>query len=83
MKNIPNFTTEEQKIKFEIIFASVRNGEILKKQEDIKKIIEIQEKRNSNVEKLYQFMQVPIECSIYLDDSIYDLLLERVSHLIV
>jgi hypothetical protein len=28
-------------------------------------------------------MQVPIECSIYLDDSIYDLLLERVSHLIV
>ncbi|WP_426091075.1 AAA family ATPase [Flavobacterium sp. DSR3-2] len=66
------FNTEEQKVKFEIIFANIRNGKRFLQQEDIKSILEIQEKE-LNLENYINLYEKLIELFpfIYLDDSIY------------
>lgn len=66
------FISEDQKIKFKMIFASIINGDHFLKQEDIKTFIQIQDKELNleNYINLYEQL-IDLFPFIYFDDSIY------------
>ncbi|KAF2510204.1 AAA family ATPase [Flavobacterium zhairuonense] len=66
------FKSEEEKVKFEKVFADIRNKGRFLKEEDVKNIIEIQQKE-INLENYIHLYQQLIDLFpfIYFDDSIY------------
>lgn len=66
------FDSQEKKVKFEIMFLDIRNGNRFLEEEDVKKIFEIQEKEDTldNYIVLYETL-IELFPFIYLHDSIY------------
>ena len=66
------FNSEDQKIKFEIVFADIRNKKRFLNGQDVKSILEIQEKELKLEDYIHLYQQlINLFPYIYFDDSIY------------